>query len=182
MGWGGSKKSKPIPASPCGARLKSCLIPAPPPLRDGENPRRAKRDGAKFSSLSMSVFVLNNYFQLDLIEYILVLLMSFFWCFQVFGGGFGIFIEQRIKMMVLIRGSNSCLCRVRVVSTYEYSTIQVNHNLTCLLNELGFFNLNTIHLLNGSVISTCLSDFIKTKKKKNFSINQIDMNYEKLNK
>ena len=69
-------------------------------------------------------------------------------------------------MMVLIRGSNSCLCRVRVVSTYEYSTIWVNHNLTCLLNELGFFNLNTIHLLNGSVISTCLSDFIKTKKKK----------------
>ena len=167
MGRGGSKKSKLIPASPYGARLKSCLIPAPPPLRGEENPHRAKRDGAKFSSLSMSVFVLNNYFQLDLIEYILVLLMSFFWGFQVFGGGFGIFIEQRIKMRVLIRGSNSCLCRVRVVSTHGYSIIWVSPNWTCLLNELGFFNPNTIHLLNGSVISTCLSNFIKTKKKKN---------------
>ena len=180
MGRGGSKKSKPIPASH--HKLKSCLIPAPPPLRDGENPRRAKRDGAKFSSLSMSVFVLNNYFQLDLIEYILVLLMSFFWCFQVFGGGFGIFIEQRIKMMVLIRGSNSCLCQVCVVLTHEYSTIWVNPNLTCLLNELGFFNLNTIHLLNGQSYRLVYKILSKRRKKKNFSINQIDMNYEKLNK
>ena len=53
MGWGwegtgqgGSKKSKPIPALPCGAGLKSCPIPTPPPLRVGENPRGAKLGGA----------------------------------------------------------------------------------------------------------------------------------------
>ena len=34
------------------------------------------------------------------------------------------------------------------------------------------------HLLNESVVSNCLLDFIKMKKKKN-NINQIDMNYEK---
>ena len=45
-GWGGSKKSKPILAPPRGEGLKSCPIPAPPPLRGGENPRRAKRGGA----------------------------------------------------------------------------------------------------------------------------------------
>ena len=33
----GSKKCKPIPASPRGAGLKSHPIPAPPPLWDGEN-------------------------------------------------------------------------------------------------------------------------------------------------
>ena len=35
------------------------------------------------------------------------------------------------------------------------------------------------YLLNGLVVSTCLLDFIKMKEKKN-SINQINMNYEKL--
>ena len=34
------------------------------------------------------------------------------------------------------------------------------------------------HLLNGLVVSTCLLDFIKMKEKN--SINQINMNYEKL--
>ena len=35
-GWGGAGRggSKPIPAPPCGAGLKSCPIPAPPPLWD----------------------------------------------------------------------------------------------------------------------------------------------------
>ena len=46
MGRGGSKKCKPIPASPRGAGLKSCPIPAPPPLRGGENPHGAKQGGA----------------------------------------------------------------------------------------------------------------------------------------
>ena len=32
VGWVGSKKSKSIPASPRGAGLKSCPIPALPPL------------------------------------------------------------------------------------------------------------------------------------------------------
>ena len=45
-GWGGSKKSKPIPTSPRGAGLKYCPIPAPPPLRGGKNPRWAKRGEA----------------------------------------------------------------------------------------------------------------------------------------
>ena len=45
MGWGGSKKCKPIPASPRGAGLKSHPIPAPSPLRGGENPHGAKRGG-----------------------------------------------------------------------------------------------------------------------------------------
>ena len=59
-------------------------------------------------------------------------------------------------------------CLVRVVLTYEYSTIWVNRlnaNPTCLLNGSGFLNPNTIYLLNRSVVSTCLLDFIKKKKK-----------------
>ena len=46
VGRVGSKKSKPISASPHGMGLKSCPIPAPPPLRGQENPRGAKRRGA----------------------------------------------------------------------------------------------------------------------------------------
>ena len=56
-------------------------------------------------------------------------------------------------------------CRVRVVSSHEYSTTQVNTNPTCLLNGSRFLNPNPTHLLNGSVVSTCLVDFIKMKKK-----------------
>ena len=55
---------------------------------------------------------------------------------------------------------------------------QVNPNLKCLLNGSGFLNPNITYSLNELVVSACLSDFIK-KKKTNFSINQIDMNYEK---
>ena len=51
QGWGGakqvrSKRSKFIPAPPCGARLKSSPIPAPPPLWGEENPHGAKWGGA----------------------------------------------------------------------------------------------------------------------------------------
>ena len=46
MGRGGSKKCKPIPVPPHDAGLKSHPIPAPPPLRGGENPHGAKRGGA----------------------------------------------------------------------------------------------------------------------------------------
>ena len=60
------------------------------------------------------------------------------------------------------------VCRVHVVSTNEYLTIWVNFNLTCLLNRSKFLNSNTTHLLNGLVMSTCLSDFIKTKRKNKF--------------
>ena len=63
------------------------------------------------------------------------------------------------------------------MSIYEYLTIWVNTNPMCLLNGLRFLNPNMTHLLNGLVVSTCLLDFIKTRKKN--SINQIDMNYEK---
>ena len=42
-GGDGSKKSKLISAPSYGARLKSCPILAPPPLRGGENLRGAKR-------------------------------------------------------------------------------------------------------------------------------------------
>ena len=44
-GRGGFKKSKPIPSPLRGTGLKSYPIPAPPPLRDEENPRGAKRAG-----------------------------------------------------------------------------------------------------------------------------------------
>ena len=62
------------------------------------------------------------------------------------------------------RGDNLYL---RVILAYEYLTIWVNLNLTCLLNGLEFLNSNTTYLLNGSIVLTCLSDFIKMKKKKN---------------
>ena len=42
---GGFKKSKPIPALPHDARLKSHPIAAPPPLQGGENNRKAKQGG-----------------------------------------------------------------------------------------------------------------------------------------
>ena len=45
-GRGRSKKCKPILALPRGAGLKSRPIPAPPPLRGGENPRELKQGGA----------------------------------------------------------------------------------------------------------------------------------------
>ena len=57
-------------------------------------------------------------------------------------------------------------CRVHVVSTNEYSTIWVNIDPTHILNESKFFNPNTTYLLNKSVLSIHLSDFIKVKKKK----------------
>ena len=41
-----SKKSKLIVAQPCGARLKSHLMPSPPPLRDMKNPCMVKQRGA----------------------------------------------------------------------------------------------------------------------------------------
>ena len=41
----------------------------------------------------------------------------------------------------------------------------VDTNLTCLLNESIFLNPNIIYLLNGSIVLTCLSDFIKMEKK-----------------
>ena len=44
VGRGGSKKSKLILALPCGVGLKSCLIPAPSPLRGGENLRMMKQE------------------------------------------------------------------------------------------------------------------------------------------
>ena len=46
MGQVKSKKSKHILTLPCGARLKSRLIPIPPPLRGGENPCELKQGGA----------------------------------------------------------------------------------------------------------------------------------------
>ena len=46
MGRGGAKKFKPIPAPPRDVGLKSCPIPALPPLRDREYPRGTKRGGA----------------------------------------------------------------------------------------------------------------------------------------
>ena len=39
-GQGGDKNTKPILAPPRGARTKYCPIPAPPPLRGGENPHK----------------------------------------------------------------------------------------------------------------------------------------------
>ena len=45
-GGDGAKKCKPIPAPSRGAGLKSHPIPAPPPLRGGENPHGVKRGGA----------------------------------------------------------------------------------------------------------------------------------------
>ena len=56
-------------------------------------------------------------------------------------------------------------CGIRIVSTHEYSTIWVNTNPTCLLNRSKFLNPNMTYLLNGSIVSTCLSYFMKMKKK-----------------
>ena len=53
---------------------------------------------------------------------------------------------------------------VHVMLTHEYPIIWVNINPTCLLNGSRFLNPNTINLLNGSVVLTCLLDFIKMKK------------------
>jgi len=52
------------------------------------------------------------------------------------------------------------------MSTYKYLTMWVNNNPTHLLNRLKFFNLNMTCLLNGLVMSTHLSNFIKAKEKK----------------
>ena len=60
-------------------------------------------------------------------------------------------------MAICVRVSGLCC----VVSTHEYPIIWINTNST--------------YLLNGTVVSTYLLDFIK----KQISINQIDMNYEK---
>ena len=67
-------------------------------------------------------------------------------------------------------------CRIHVVLTYKYSIIWVNTNLTCLLNGVRSLNFNMIYLLNGLVMSTRLTNYIKVKKK---GINQINLNYEK---
>ena len=50
------------------------------------------------------------------------------------------------------------------MSTHDYSTIWINTNPTCLLNGSRFLNRNTTHLLNWSIVLTCLSDFIQKKK------------------
>ena len=52
----GSKETKPIPAPPHGARLKSRPIFAPPPLRDGENPCGIKRGEAKLPSPKNTIY------------------------------------------------------------------------------------------------------------------------------
>ena len=57
-------------------------------------------------------------------------------------------------------------CQIRVMLAYEYSTIWVNANLTCLLNRSEFLNPNITHLLNGSIVLICLLDFIYKKNKK----------------
>ena len=64
----------------------------------------------------------------------------------------------------------SSLCHVN-----SYLTIWVNTNPTCLLNG-GFLNPNTTYLLNLLVVLTHISNFIKEVF---FSINLIDLNYEK---
>ena len=56
------------------------------------------------------------------------------------------------------------VCEVCVTSTNEYSTICVNINPIRLLNGSRFTNPNTTCLLNGSVMLTHLSNFIKAKK------------------
>ena len=53
--------------------------------------------------------------------------------------------------------------RVRV-STNEYSIIWVNPNSTRLLNGSRFLNASTTCLLNGLVVSTHLSYFLKANK------------------
>ena len=54
-GRGGSKKSKSIPAPPCGEGLKSCPNPAPLPLWGGENPHGTKWGEAKLPFLRQNV-------------------------------------------------------------------------------------------------------------------------------
>ena len=72
-----------------------------------------------------------------------------------------------LKFVQLYVGVEICIH----ISTNKYSV-----DLIRLLNGLRFINSNTTYLLNRSVVSTHLSDFIKAKK---ININQIDLNYEK---
>ena len=63
--------SKLIPVQPHGARLKSHLIPSPPPLRDMENPRVVKRGGvgqarqSKIAIPTSNTLTINEYRRID---------------------------------------------------------------------------------------------------------------------
>ena len=65
-----------------------------------------------------------------------------------------------LGMAIRVRVSGSCC-----VHLWEFLAIWVNPNPTYLLNGSGFLNPNTIHSLNGLVLSTCLLYFIIKKKK-----------------
>ena len=69
------------------------------------------------------------------------------------------------KGILANRSGNSCLWVKFVLYQLMNPTIWVKTNLTCLLNGSKFLNLNTTYLLNELVMLTCLSDFIKMKKK-----------------
>ena len=73
--------------------------------------------------------------------------------------------------MLTSRGDNLCSHVGFVSSAHEYTTIWVNTDPTCLLNKSRFLNLNMTYLLNGLIVSTCLSDFIKMKKQTNKYLN-----------
>ena len=56
----GDKNTKPIPTLPRGAGTKYCPIPAPPPLRGGENLHEAKWGGAGQSGVGRGKIVIPN--------------------------------------------------------------------------------------------------------------------------
>ena len=82
MGRGGSKKCKPIPAPPLDAGLKSHPIPAPSPLRGGENPHGAKRGGAGQAGRGkIAIPNLIDHFK-NIIKSALKKLFSLYFCFK----------------------------------------------------------------------------------------------------
>ena len=102
-------------------------------------------------------------------------------------------IQIQITIMILL-WYYSLLFRVLFLSTFRASTslrlpFSLTENVISSAQGASARPIRsnwkvtlTIYLLNGLVVSTCLSYFIKMKKKKKFSFNQIDMNYENPNK
>ena len=68
--------------------------------------------------------------------------------------------ERERGTLQMSRGGHSCSC---VMLTREYSIIWVKTNPTCLLNGSRSFNPNMTYLLNGWIVLTYLSNFIKKK-------------------
>ena len=77
------------------------------------------------------------------------------------------FMQIIIIESSVIRGGNLCshveFVSCQLMNIWLYKSTLTRH---VLLNRLKFLNFSTTYLLNRSVMSTCLLDFIKMKRKK----------------